>query len=139
MSTRYMTGALFAVLGGFLVVVSQTFDPTVLGWVAFAMGIGFVVVTGLAQLDPSRGAVQRILDGATVVLAVLMLVFAVASSGTAVVWLTFAFSLGIVALAFTGLTLNEIANWRAGLALGNLRWMPSRSVIAPAPQQPRAA
>jgi hypothetical protein len=139
MSTRYMTGALFAILGGFLVVVSQTFDPTVLGWVAFAMGIGVVVVTGLAQLDRSRGGVQRILDSATVVLAVLMLVFAVTSSGTGVVWLTFAFSLGIVALAFIGLTVNEIANWRAGLELSNLRWMPSRPVIAPAPQQPRAA
>lgn len=56
MSTRYMTGALFAILAGFLVVVSQAFSPTVLGWVAFAFSIGLIVFAALAQLDRSRGA-----------------------------------------------------------------------------------
>ena len=139
MSTRYMTGALFAILGGFVVVISQSLTPSVLGWIAFAVAIAVVVVSVLAQLDRSRGAVQRALDGATIVLAGLMMAFAVAAAGTAVIWLTFAFSLGIVAVAFTGLTLNEVANWRAELELSNLRWLPSRSTIAPAPPQSRAA
>ena len=139
MSTRYMTGALFAILGGFVVVISQSLTPSVLGWIAFAVAIAVVVVSALAQLDRSRGTVQRALDGATIVLAGLMMAFAVAAAGTAVIWLTFAFSLGIVAVAFTGLTLNEVANWRAELELSNLRWLPSRSTIAPAPPQSRAA
>ncbi len=71
MSTRYTTGAMFAILGGFLVVVSQAFSPSVVGGVAFGVGIGTIVVTGFAQLDSGRGCAQRILDGATVVVSAL--------------------------------------------------------------------
>ena len=35
MSSRFITGALTAILGGFVVVVSQAFSPGVLSWVAF--------------------------------------------------------------------------------------------------------
>jgi hypothetical protein len=139
MSTRYMTGVLFAILAGFLVVVSQAFSPTVLGWVAFAFSIGLIVFAALAQLDRSRGAVQRVLDGVTVVLAALMLGFSVSASGAEVIWLTFAFAVAIVAVAFTGLTLNEIVHWRGARELSNLRWLPSRRSIAPARQEARVA
>jgi len=74
----------------------------------------------VAQLDGARGRVQRTLDGAIVADAGLLIAFALESSGTAVVWLTFAFALGIVALAFTGLSLHEVFNWRAQHQLADL-------------------
>lgn len=139
MSTRYATGAMFAILGGFLVVVSQAFSPTVAGWVAFGVGIGIIVITALAQLDSRRGAAQRILDGATVIVSALMIAFGVGASGTAVTWLTFALALGTVAISFAGLSMNEVANWRGSLGLSNLRWLPDMSTGEPAMRHPRAA
>jgi hypothetical protein len=139
MSTRYITGAVFAILGGFLVVVSQAFSPSVVGWVPFGVGIGIIVITALAQLDTGRGCAQRVLDGATVVVSAFMIAFAVGASGRAVTWLTFAFALGTVGTSFAGLSLNEVANWRLNVGLSNLRWLPGRSLREPAMQHPRAA
>jgi hypothetical protein len=92
----------------------------------------------VAQLDGARGRVQRTLDGAIVADAGLLIAFALESSGTAVVWLTFAFALGIVALAFTGLSLHEGSNWRAQHQLADLRWLPNTELGA-APRQSWAA
>jgi hypothetical protein len=39
MSTRFTTGAMFAILGGFVVVVSQAFSLSVAGRVAFGVGL----------------------------------------------------------------------------------------------------
>jgi hypothetical protein len=133
MSTGYITGALFALLGGLVVVVSQTLTASVLRWVAFAVAAGIAAVALLAQVDRSRGAVQRTLDGAAVVVAGLSIIFSLATSGTTVVWLSFAFALGVVALAFAGLSVHEVSNWRTQLQLRNLRWLPDTSRTA-APQ-----
>jgi hypothetical protein len=137
MSTRYITGALFALLGGFVVVVSQTLTASILKWVAFAVAVGVVTVSLVAQLDRSRGAVQRTLDGALVVVAGLLIIFSLTASGTAVVWLSFGLDLGIVALAFAGLSVHEVWNWRTQLDLRNLRWLPDATRITPS--QSRAA
>ena len=139
MSTRYTTGAMFAILGGILVVVSQAFSPSVVGWMAFGVGTGIIVITARAQLDSGRGCGQRVLDGATVVVSALMIAFAVGASGRAVIWLTFALALGTVGMSFAGLSLNEVANWRLSVGLDNLRWLPGRSLQEPAMQHPRAA
>jgi hypothetical protein len=124
MSTRYITGMLLAILGGFAVVASQTFDPTTLSWIAFAVGASTVVISVLAQLDRSRAAVQRALDAALVVVGVVMLVLALTVSGTAVTWLSFGLALGIAALAVCGLTLHEISTWRGTHQLSQLRGLP---------------
>ncbi|MBO0693048.1 MAG: hypothetical protein J2P58_09140 [Acidimicrobiaceae bacterium] len=123
MSTRFVTGALLMILGGFVVVVSQAFTATVLGWVSFGVAIGVIVVCGLAQLDGTRGGIQRSLDSVSVVAAALLMAFALAASGTAVMWLSFAFALGIVAFALTGLTLHEVTNWRDQHRLASLHWL----------------
>ena len=47
MSTRFTTGAMFAILGGFVVVISQAFSPSVAGWVAFGVGASGRDVTWL--------------------------------------------------------------------------------------------
>jgi hypothetical protein len=123
MSTRYITGVFFTLLGGFVVVASQSFSDAVLGWIAFGVAAAVIVLAGLAQLDRARGAAQRTLDGVTILAAAVMLAFSVAVSGSAVEWLSFGLALGIVALGVTGLSVNEIANWRAQRQLGDLHWL----------------
>lgn len=128
MSTNYLTGALFAVLGGVVVVVSQAFTPSVLGWVAFGVAIAVAAVAVLAQLDRSRGLVQRALDATTVIVAGLLIIFSRTASGDAVTWLSFAFALGIVALAYAGLTVHEVSAVRSRV---QARTASDSSVIGP--------
>lgn len=113
MSTHYLTGSLFTVLGAFVVVVSQAFTPSVLGWVAFGIAVAVATGTLLAQLDRSRGVVQRTLDIATVIVAGLLIILSLTASGTAETWLSFSFALGIVALGHAGLTVHEVSAWRS--------------------------
>ncbi len=124
MSTSFITGTLLAVLAGFIVVVSQAFAPNPLSWVAFGIGVAIVGICLLAQLDRSRGSAQRAVDAAVVVVAALLIAFSLAAAGTAVIWLSFAFALGVVGLALVGLTLHEISNWRASHRLAQLWWLP---------------
>ncbi len=131
MSTRYLTGMFLALLGGFVVVASQALARATVGWIAFAVGVAATTVSALAQLDRSRGTVQRTLDAATVAGAGLMMAFALTASGQAVIWLSFAFAVGIVALAVSGLTLNEISSWRANHNLGQLHWLPKSQSTTP--------
>lgn len=132
MSTRYLTGMLLALLGGFVVVASQGLASATVGWIAFAVAVAAATVTVLAQLDRSRGTVQRTLDAVTFAVAGLMMAFALTASGQAVSWLSFAFAVGIVALAVSGLTMNEISNWRATHNLGQLHWLPKAQSTTPA-------
>jgi hypothetical protein len=108
MSTHYLTGALTALLGGFVVVVSQAFSPSVLGWVAFGVAVAVASTDLLAQLDPSRGAAQRTLDAVSVAIATLLIIFSLLASGSTEIWLSFAFSLGLVALGYAGMTVHEV-------------------------------
>ena len=123
MSTHYLTCLPIAILGAFLVVVSQAFGPPVLGWVAFGVAIGVITIPVLAQLDRQRGRVQRVIDAGIVALGALLIVFGLASSGTTVTWLTFAFALGLVTLGVSGLTLHDVAIWRAQHRLDALHWL----------------
>lgn len=123
MSSRFITGASSSILGGFIVIVSQVFAPAVLSWVAFGIGAGVVAILTLAQLDRNRGLLQRLLDASSVALSGLLIGFALAGSGAAVTWMSFAFALAVVGIAFAGLTLNEVANWRAQHRLAELHWL----------------
>jgi cation transport ATPase len=123
MSTRFLTNGVLALAGGFVVVASKAFAPAPTAWLAFALGILIIIVAALGQLDRSRGDVQRILDGATMGLGVITIVFSLVFHGGTVAWLSFAEALGVVALAATGLTLNEIAQWRTERGLASLHYL----------------
>jgi hypothetical protein len=124
MSSRYLTNAIIAVLGGSLVVFSQSFGPGVIRWTGFGVAIVILVVTLIAQLDAHRGAAQRGLDAAMAITAATLIVFAAgAFSGTTMVWLVFAFGLAFLGIAITGLTLHEIETWRDAHDLGQLHWL----------------
>jgi hypothetical protein len=130
MSSRFITGILSAMLGGFIVVATQAFAVSSVGWIAFSVAVAIVAICAFAHLDRSRGAVQRWLDVGMVVLGGLLMAFGVAASGMAVIWPSFAFALGVVALAVTGLTLHEISTWRAEHQLSQLRWLPQERTAA---------
>lgn len=128
MSTRYFTNVLIALLGGTLVVLSQTLGASVVGWTGFGVGIAVLAISIVAQLDLQRGTAQRGLDAAMAVTAATLIVFAAgAFSGATLVWLVFAFGLGFVGIAVAGLTLHEVETWRAAHDLGRLHWLaPAR-------------
>jgi hypothetical protein len=112
MSPRFITNIALALAGGFLVVASQAFRPGLTGWLAFAIGIGVVVVVGAAQLDRSRGSLQRALDAMTAALAVWTIVASVVFTGTTLTWLSLGEALGFVAVALAGLTAHELSSER---------------------------
>lgn len=120
MSTRYLTNAAIALLGGFVVVASQAFTPAVTAWLAFAIAIAVVLIVAVAQLDRSRGVVQRVLDGFLGALGIWTIVASLVFTGSLVMWLSFAAALGFVGLGFIGLTVREIASWRAEHGLNAL-------------------
>jgi uncharacterized membrane protein (DUF373 family) len=92
------------------------------------VAIGVITIAVLAQLDRQRGRVQRVIDAGIVALGALLIVFGLASSGTAVTWLTFAFALGLVGLGVTGLTLHDVAIWRGQHRLDALHWLHEPAV-----------
>jgi hypothetical protein len=136
MSSRFLTNAALALAGGFVAIARFAFTPAVTAWLAFALGIAAIVMAALSQLDRSRGQVQRILDGIIVALGVLTIGFSLAFTGTVVAWLSFAEALGFVMLAYVGLTLHEVAHWRAQRGLTPLH---NLEVLGEAEQHRRAA
>jgi hypothetical protein len=67
MSTKYLTNAILALAGGFLVVSTQAFSTNVVSWLALAVAVAAIAIAVVAQLDRSRGLAQRLLDALTVV------------------------------------------------------------------------
>jgi hypothetical protein len=140
MSTRYLSNAVIALLGGAVVVLSMGLSSTTaIGWVAFGIAIAVVGISLLAQLDVHRGMTQRLLDGAAVAAGGTLIAVSVVFGGTTVIWLAFALALGLVGVAFAGLTLHEVESWRAAHELGQLHWLapeavPRREVPAAGPR-----
>ena len=62
MNSRYVTNIGLALMGGFLVVVSQAWSVSVFMWVMLGIGAAAVALAGSIAL-PGRGRSQRILDG----------------------------------------------------------------------------
>lgn len=135
MSTRFMSNALIALLGGLVVVLSMGLSSTTaVGWSAFGIAIGVLAIAALAQLDSRRGLVQRLLDVATIAVAGTLVGTSVMFTGTTLMWLVFALALGSVGVAFAGLAVHEIDSWRAIRELEGLR---IRHLREPAEQRGR--
>lgn len=123
MSTRYLSNALIALLGGLVVVTSLTLATVPAAWVAFGIAIGVVAISILVQLDAKRGLAQRGMDAMLAVTGGAMIVTSRLLGAATVSWVTFALALGFVALAFAGMTLHEVMAWRSGHGLGELHWL----------------
>lgn len=123
MSTRFLSNAVIALLGGVTVVLSMGLgSTTAIGWVAFGIAIGVVAISVFAQLDTHRGLIQRLLDAGFVAVGGTLIAVSMFFGGATVMWLAFALALGVVGLAFAGLTLHEVENWRAVHRLDQLHW-----------------
>lgn len=124
MSTRFLSNAVIALLGGLVVVLSMGLSSaTVIGWVAFGIAIGVAAISVLSQLDTHRGMTQRLLDAGEVAVAGTLIAVSVVFAGTTLIWLAFALGLGFVGVAFAGLTLHEVESWRAIHELRQLHWL----------------
>lgn len=111
MNSRYATNLALALMGGFLVVVSQAWSLSVFMWVMLGIGVAAVALAGTAAL-PHRSRAQRTLDGIIGLLGAWTIVASLVFSGTVVTWLGFASGIAFVALALVGLTLHELRTER---------------------------
>jgi hypothetical protein len=111
MSSRYLTNIGLAIMGGFLVVASQVWSPSVFMWLMFGGGVVAVTLAASIALR-GRGLSQRALDGIIGVLGAWTIVASLVFGGTVVTWLGFASGAAFVALAVTGLTLHELITER---------------------------
>lgn len=111
MNSRYATNIALALMGGFLVVVSQAWSVSVFMWVMLGIGVAAVALAGSAAI-PGRSRAQRTLDGIIGLLGAWTIVASLVFSGAVVTWLGFASGIAFVALALIGLTLHEIRTER---------------------------
>jgi hypothetical protein len=112
MSLRFLTNLSMLLAGGFLVVATQVFSSDITGWIALGIALGILAGLGAAQLDRSRGLVQRGLDGIAGALAIWTVVESVVFSGTTLTWITFGGALGFVAIAVAGVVAHELVTER---------------------------
>ena len=110
MSLRYATYVVFAVIAGFVVLVSQTFGATAAGWIAFAGGALFAAVA--ASMTIRRGLVHRAIYAGISTLGVLIVIETRLASGGVMTALSLAGGLAVLALSLVGLTLHEISTER---------------------------
>jgi hypothetical protein len=97
MSIRYLSYLLMAVIAGFVVVATQAFTADVAGWIAFGAGIAFALLSVL--IGARRGLAHRALGGTIATLGILIVIESLLSSGSTLVWLSFAGSLAVITLA----------------------------------------
>jgi hypothetical protein len=112
MSTRFISNLALGLVGAAVVVASQTFRPTVIGWSMFGVSLGVLALLAVAELDRTRGLVQRALDASSGVLALWSAVASVVFTGTTVMWLSFGEALAFVGLAVIGLIAHELTTER---------------------------
>jgi hypothetical protein len=108
MYARYVTSVISGLLGGLVVVASQAFLSGTTAWLAFALGVGLLILAPLPALFGDRGIVGWVLDGVTSLLAIWTIIASLVFSGDVVKWLSFGEGAGFVLLALGGLTLNEV-------------------------------
>jgi hypothetical protein len=107
---RYSSYLLTALVAGFLVVVSQAFAPTAIEWITFGGGVFFIVTATLRLVD--SGLAHRLVHAGIVTLGVLIVIESLLAAGPALVWLSFAGALAVLALSLIGLTLHELSTER---------------------------
>ncbi len=107
MNSRFLTNIGLALMGGFLVVVSQVWSVSVFMWVMLGIGAAAMALAGSVAI-PGRGRVQLTLDSIIGLLGAWTIVASLVFSGSVVTWLGFASGIAFVALAVIGLTLHEL-------------------------------
>lgn len=107
---RYSSYLVLAVVAGFIVVVSQAFAPTTVGWITFGAGAFCVIAATLRLID--FGPLHRLVYAGIGILGVLIVLESLLAGGSTVVWLSFAGALGVLGLSLAGLTAHELSTER---------------------------
>ena len=111
MNSRFLTNIALAIVGGFTIVASQVWAPSIFMWLMLGAGAAAIGLATAAAL-PRRGLAQRSLDGIIAALGAWTVVASLVFAGTVVTWLGLASGAGFVALALAGLTLHELSTER---------------------------
>lgn len=112
MRTRYLTNIALALLGGFLVVVSQAFSASTLTWLMLGVGVIAMAISLPAVAIRTRGLPQRGMDLLIAGIGAWTIIAGLVFAGAAVTWLGFASGVAIVAMAVIGLTAHELSTER---------------------------
>jgi hypothetical protein len=108
MHARFITAVITGLTGGFVVAASQAFAAGTTAWLAFAVGLGLLVLAAVPVPFGDHGTAGLAVDAVTGLLAVWTVVASVVFSGELVKWLSFAEGAGFVLLALGGLSLNQV-------------------------------
>jgi hypothetical protein len=108
MHARFVAAVVTGLAGGFVVTASQAFVSGTTAWLAFAIGIGLLVLTAVPIFFGDRTVAGLAVDAVSGLLAVWTIVASVVFSGQVVRWLSFAEGAGFVLLALLGLTINQV-------------------------------
>ncbi|MGH3261414.1 MAG: hypothetical protein ACRDNS_05395, partial [Trebonia sp.] len=90
------------------VVASQAFATSTFRWIMLGAGIAAVTTTLPYVLRSARGRAQQVLDGLTGVIGAWTIVSSSVFDHGTITWLGFASAVAFLALALTGLTLNQL-------------------------------
>jgi len=107
---RFGSYIVTALVAGFIVVVTQAFSSSTVGWLAFAAGIFFIVMAGSQFIWMTLP--HRLIQLATGILGVLIVIESLVATDTTVQWLSFAGAVAVVALSLIGLTIHELSTER---------------------------
>jgi hypothetical protein len=111
--SRFISWLAVGVAAAFLVVVSTSFSRGSIGWLAFAVSIGTLVVSAGIAYDARASLASASVALLIVVISAWMIVASLVFSQATVQHLTLGASLGIAGLALVGLTDHELSYARA--------------------------
>jgi hypothetical protein len=107
---RFISWLAVGIAAAFLVVVAASFSPAATPWLAFAIGIGTLVVSSSVAYRYRTDLASLMLALATVAVSAWTIVSSLVFSPTTVQSLALASALAIAGLAILGLTAHEIEN-----------------------------
>lgn len=107
MTSRFISNLVATVAGGLLTIVSLTFGPEALGWLALGLAATVLSTTLIAFVFRGRGAVQRTLDVTTAAVSGWTVLAACTFAGASLRWLSFAGGAALWTLGVIGLIVHE--------------------------------
>lgn len=108
MISRFASNMAVLLVGAFLACASFAFAPSVIGWLAFAVGcLTLLTVLGVFPIR-GRGTPQRVFDACVLLIAAWTIVASRCFAGSTEKWLSFASAVTIALFAFVGLIVHEV-------------------------------
>jgi hypothetical protein len=112
MSGRFISNTALLLAGGFMVVASQAFAASAVGWITFGVALGILAMLALCQIDGTRGMLQRSLDATGGILGIWTVVASIVFTGATLTWLSLGEGIGFMGLALAGLIMHELKTER---------------------------